>query len=334
MHFPERTPTYPQPVLPVSTAETRPLWSVMIPVYNCSEYLPDVLEGVLKQDPGNDKMQIEVCDDASTDANVAQLVKQLGHGRVSYFRQTKNAGSLRNFETCLNRSRGHLIHLLHGDDKIRAGFYAKMERLFSTYSQMGAAFCRYVSIDQLTEKKWVSDLEKPEAGVLENWLEHLAYKQCIQAPSIVVRRKVYEHLGSFYGVHYGEDWEMWMRIAAHYDMGYLPDVLAEYRKHDNSISSQYILTGQNMRDIKQVMESSKKYFTADKWQAIHKKSRKYYAKYALYNAGKIWRIHKGRAAAKCQIREALGLSVHPYILFQTLKLRCKMFFGIKGGYRP
>ena len=28
-----------------------------------------------------------------------------------------------------------------------------------------------------------------------------------------------------------EDWEMWVRIAAHYDVAYTPEILAEYRLH-------------------------------------------------------------------------------------------------------
>jgi hypothetical protein len=48
-----------------------------------------------------------------------ELVKKVGKGRVSYFRQKQNVGSLRNFETCINRSRGKYIHLLHGDDELK-----------------------------------------------------------------------------------------------------------------------------------------------------------------------------------------------------------------------
>jgi hypothetical protein len=54
------------------------------------------------------------------DNNIEELVKKVGKGRVSYFRQKKqNVGSLRNFETCINRSRGKYIHLLHGDDRVK-----------------------------------------------------------------------------------------------------------------------------------------------------------------------------------------------------------------------
>jgi len=70
---------------------------------------------------------------------------------------------------------------------------------------------------------------------------------------MVVKREVYEKLGGFYGVEYGEDWEMWVRIAANYQIAYTPEVLAEYRMHHNSISGKAFLTGQNMKDLNQVM---------------------------------------------------------------------------------
>lgn len=61
----ERIPDSPPTVLPVSTDVQRPLWSVMIPSYNCAKYITKALESVLMQDPGKDKMQIEVVDDCS-----------------------------------------------------------------------------------------------------------------------------------------------------------------------------------------------------------------------------------------------------------------------------
>lgn len=107
----ERIPESPPVIRPVEGNGSRPLWSVMIPVYNCSPYLPQTLKSILLQDPGPEQMQIEVVDDCSTDADVAQLVMQIGKGRIDYFCQPVNVGSLRNFETCLNRSRGKYIHL-------------------------------------------------------------------------------------------------------------------------------------------------------------------------------------------------------------------------------
>lgn len=331
MDQPARIPLSPPLIAPIEdeAAVNRPLWSVMIPAYNCSFYLPETIQSVLVQDQGVDKMQIEVCDDASTDADVSDIVQRIGRGRVGYFVQPQNKGSLRNFETCLNRSKGELIHLLHGDDKVRPGFYEKMEALFAQYPDMGMAFCRYYSVDQYDGSTFVSELEKETEGILDNWLERIATRQRIQTPSVVVRRSVYEKLGSFYGVHYGEDWEMWIRIAANYKVGYIPVALADYRKHDSSITGQYILTGQNISDLKGVMQIAKQYFPNEQWKKIHKKARRFYAEYAISTARKIWgRTHNARGA-KAQIQSGLSLYLTSGMVYQIAKLYIKMLLHIK-----
>lgn len=310
-------------------ARHRPLWSVMIPAYNCGNYLAETLASVLGQDPGNAVMQIEVVDDASTDIDVAALVREMGGDRVGYFRQPFNMGSLRNFETCLDRSRGHLIHLLHGDDKVKAGFYEKMGALMSRHPAAGAAFCRYVSRDQGTGEVLRSDAERREPGILDNWLERLACKQRIQTPAMVVRREVYERLGGFYAVHYGEDWEMWLRIAASYPTAYHPEILAEYRKHAESISGRYILTGQNIRDLKTVMHISKAYFTPSRWASVHQQASVFYAHYAINTARRIWGTLHHKKGTIAQIREAMRLHQDMGIWIQSLKLLLKMALRIK-----
>jgi glycosyltransferase involved in cell wall biosynthesis len=301
----------------------------MIPAFNCSGYLSETLECVLRQDRGPARMQIEVCDDASTDADVEGLVRKVAGDRVGYYRQPANVGSLRNFETCLNRSRGSLIHLLHGDDKVRDGFYEKMEELFSAHPEMGAAFSRFITVDQFNGATLVSEQEMSRPGILEGWLERLACKQRIQTPAMVVRRAVYERLGAFYGRPYGEDWEMWLRIAAHYPTGYLPEVLAEYRKHADSISGTSILTGQNIRDLKAVMEVARQYFTAEQWERIAPRARRAYAAYAIHTARSIWGRQQHRQGTRSQIAEALSLSAEPSVLFQAAKLYLKMLLRIK-----
>ncbi len=245
-----RIPLTPPVIPPLNPCERGFLWSVMIPAYNCSTFLTEAIESVLTQDMGPELMQIEVVDDASTDVDVGQLVIKYGKGRVSYYRQKQNVGSLRNFETCINRSRGKYIHLLHGDDRVKVGFYKQLTELFTTYPECGAACCAWSYINESGKIIKHFDKETDKAGLLENWLYKLAERQRMQYVAIAVKREVYEKLGSFYGVTYGEDWEMWARIAKYYRTAYTPERLAEYREHrDNSISKTSFFTGKNIKDV-------------------------------------------------------------------------------------
>src|SRR5688500_18356669 len=213
----------------------------MIPSYNCIQYLSKTIESVLMQDMGPLKMQIEVIDDCSNDGNVEELVKDIGKGRVNFYQQKENVGSLRNFETCINRAKGKYIHLLHGDDLVKKGFYNEIESLFQKFPTIGSAITNYNWVNEKEIENLPSQEILKEPGIIDNWLLKIASKQMVQPPAVVVKRSVYEEIGSFFGVHYGEDWEMWIRIASKYPVGYSPKCLATYRGgHSTNISSEYV----------------------------------------------------------------------------------------------
>jgi glycosyltransferase involved in cell wall biosynthesis len=233
----------------VADGLSRPLWSVIIPTYNSARYLRESLASVLAQDLGPDIMQIEVVDDHSTQDDPAAVVEELGRGRVGFYRQRENVGQVRNYETCLKRSRGKLIHMLQDDDYVRDGFYRKMQRAFDDNPNIGMAFCRNIYMDP--EGHWlkISDLERRESGILVDWLQRIASGQRIGNPAVVVRREVYEKLGGFdRRLAGGEDWEMWVRIAAHYPVWFEVEPLTAYRvKRPGSVTEGSVRTGKVVR---------------------------------------------------------------------------------------
>src|SRR6266404_6785487 len=95
----------PPAIAPVQDGVHRPLWSVMIPAFNCAKYLQQTLESVLAQDQGSDQMQIEVVDDCSTTDDPKAVVEEVGKGRVAFHRKPKNEGAITNFNACIQRTR-------------------------------------------------------------------------------------------------------------------------------------------------------------------------------------------------------------------------------------
>jgi glycosyltransferase involved in cell wall biosynthesis len=312
----------------------RPTWSVMIPAYNCEAHIGQAIESVLAQDPGPETMQIEVVDDDSGDATV-EVASSYGE-RVSVYQQPRNLGNVGNFNSCLNRARGRVVHLLHGDDAVREGFYERLGEPFDREPSIGAAFCRYVSLDEDGNWTGVSPLEASKAGVLPGWAEKLALGQRLQPPCIVVRRDVYERLRGFDDrISYSEDWEMWTRIAASYPVWHEPEPLAFYRVHDGTITDGALRTGAGVADLRRTIAINRRTLPSDRVDGITRRALQVTAVTALRRGRR--RLGAGDTeAAASQLREALKTSRSPRVLagaaFLQL-LRVRRWILVRAGLR-
>ncbi|WP_343668402.1 glycosyltransferase [Chitinophaga sp.] len=324
-----RIPDQPPIIAPLAAEEHRPLWSVMIPTYNCSHYLEATLKSVLEQDLGPALMQIEVVDDCSTDGDIAALVASIGQGRVSFYQQPENRGSLRNFETCLNRAKGHFVHLLHGDDLSGQGIYRQATKLFEQYPDAGAICTGFSYINEQGVEINKSHVLQAETGVIQDWLSQIATGQKMQPPAVLVRRKVYEQLGGFFGIHYGEDWEMWVRIAAHYPVVYTPERLAYYRVHTSNITSRYFLSCQHILDIAKAINLIQPYLPATKRSRLKRQAQYNWSLYFARTTDMTY--HKYNAPAQALNQAGKAFKMHPNKV--TLYFLCKILLKIMLRYK-
>ncbi|TGE06315.1 glycosyltransferase family 2 protein [Hymenobacter fodinae] len=319
-----RIPLSPPIIAPVAISGPRPLWSVMIPVYNCASFLPEAMHSVLQQQLPEHLMQIEVVDDASTDADVEAIVASIGQGRVQYYRQPENIGSLHNFATSISRARGQLVHLLHGDDRVRPGYYQEIGTLFERYPEIGAAYCRFGYIDERGQLKYNQALEISQAGILPDYLLQISERNRIQYACITVKRATYEQIGSFYGTTYGEDWEMWVRIARHFPIAYTPSILADYRHHVSSISGSKHMRGEYLVDLLTIMQNIQQHLPPSQRKTLLKRSKKFYSHYAIRQANNLWHLRHDRNSTLNHVRQALLLHQDLSLYVQVLKLLIKV----------
>lgn len=324
-----RVPEFPPSIAAIADQSPRPKWSVMIPVYNCKDYLIQTLQSVLNQDLESDLMQIEVVDDCSTDGNIQQLVESIGKGRIAYYRQPVNVGNVRNFETCINRSRGELIHLLHGDDFVKPGFYQKMQSLMEDNPEAGAGCSDWEYITSTGGFLWNKPMIDKKRGILDNWLERIATQQLLQFPSVVVRRSTYEAMGSFYAVKSCEDWIMWVRIAAHYPVAYLPEKLACYRVHNMNVTANSFSTGDNFRDVQKAIALNMQYLPVTDRNRVEKACRKNLSFYYSNLAHKQFHDHQSSKTVLRIGRDALKFDFS----FLSLTLLAKLYLKILIGYK-
>jgi glycosyltransferase involved in cell wall biosynthesis len=219
----------------------------MIPTYHCANFLRETLLSVLAQDPGEASMQIEVIDDHSTKDDPAAVVREVGGDRVTFFQQKKNCGLVSNFNTCIKRAQGELIHILHGDDRVEIGFYSEIERLAHSHPTLGLYCTRNLAIDETGA--WIS--VSPRVPSLESGTHDPSaffYDTPVQFPAIVVRASAYADVGGFCGdfPHFA-DREQWGRVVHRHGGIMSSAVLAAYRVHANSDTSNLARTGGNIQ---------------------------------------------------------------------------------------
>ena len=245
---------------PVPAGSERPLWSVMIPTFNRTTYLVRTLESVLAQDPGRDEMQIEVVDNCSTTDDPEPIVRAVGGDRVIFTRNPQNLGSMRNFNRCIERARGHLVNILHSDDWVEPTFYIVL----------GELAARHPNCAFLASRGFIVDEEEIITGVSRRvkWMEAptrdvtpmLGPDNFFLPAGVVIRRALYEQCGGFIPeLVYTGDWEMWVR-AVHCGGGVVhPQPLANWRTSTAHQTGRLARLGENARDYLRLSDHFSRY---------------------------------------------------------------------------
>lgn len=230
---------------------SKPLWSVTIPTYNAGRYLEQTLRSLLAQDPGAEKMEIIVVDNRSTDDTLT-VVRRVAGDRVRVVVNERNVGVHGNYNRCIEVSTGALLHILHADDIVNAGFYARYEEEFGRHSQVYLLCC---NANFINAQGQVTGSTKTPVSLSEptNDLTELLYINRIVAPSVVIRRDGYESVGGFdTAFSFVGDWEMWARVIYNFKGLYLPDVLMQYRIHDNNGTFGLVASGESVLDHERI----------------------------------------------------------------------------------
>jgi glycosyltransferase involved in cell wall biosynthesis len=203
-------------------------------------------------------MEIEVVDHCSTEGDPEALVKAVCGSRVAFYRRPKNEGAVANFNACIQRSRGRLIHILHSDDYVLPGFYAEIERLAEAHPNAALLATRCFFVDENEIITGVTT-RVPELESGGRSVEGLYYETPMQFPGVVIRREFYEaHGGYMPSLVYSCDREMWARAVSSEGGVISTNVLASYRESASNETAAVTRSGENVRDLLRLAEVFRK----------------------------------------------------------------------------
>jgi glycosyltransferase involved in cell wall biosynthesis len=209
-----------------------PRVSVIVPVHNGARYLAAALDSILAQTRTPE--EIIVIDDASTDATASILD---GYGdRLRRLRNARAGGPGRARNLGLRAASGDLAAFLDADDLWRP---AKLERQLAfaaAHADFGVLATDVEGFDD------AGRVLSPSLGdahrIPQGWvLPELLRRNWVATSSALAPRARLLAAGGFdeQPCRLGEDWLLWMRVAAAHPVYLLPEVLTRRRVRPDSL---------------------------------------------------------------------------------------------------
>ncbi len=211
--------------------ESRPTISVIIPAYNRAQTLPRAIRSVFEQSFHD--WEIIIVDDASSD-ETEQVVREWVGPRISYLRHAHNRGPSPARNTGIQAARGTFVAFLDSDDEWLPEKLANDIAVFRSHGDdLGLVYGGEFFLD--AHGGQVKLVPAIGGRVYDQLLARDFIGSCSR---VTVRRSALETVGGFdEGLVNEEDWDLWVRIAKAFEIGFVPQCLVKRHFGPGQITS-------------------------------------------------------------------------------------------------
>jgi glycosyltransferase involved in cell wall biosynthesis/O-antigen/teichoic acid export membrane protein len=212
------------------TAGTRV--SAIITAYNSEAYIAEAINSVLNQSRVVD--EIVVVDDGSTDST-RQIVQEFADRGIKYVLQpNQGAGAARN--RGIKETTGEYIAFLDADDLWLEDKTQRQLNYLSAHPEtaMVSGSARWWNVTKNTVRIFGKVVPRDMNSLRR---ELLVYNVFGNPSMVMLRRSALVEVGLFNeNIRWGQDWDLWIRIAERYGVAVLPELVTIYRWHKDNLS--------------------------------------------------------------------------------------------------
>jgi GT2 family glycosyltransferase len=227
--FKELWPGHTEQMPEVLPAKGHPFFSVVTPSYNQASYLRETISSVLRQ--GVNSYEHIIMDGGSTDGSLELLQ---AHAYLNW-ESEPDRGQTHALNKALRQANGEVIAWINSDDFYLPGAFAMVQRFFMEHPEESVVTgdCLWGWEDS-GRLRYISCEERDFESLIRQWNSHVPGPQ----PSVFFRRRLLEEVGyPDEELHYGMDYDLWLRIAkAGHIRRHVPVPVAFYRFHSASKS--------------------------------------------------------------------------------------------------
>ncbi len=217
---------------------TTDMVSVIVPCYNCSEFVDRFVQSIRSQTYKN--LQVIAVDDGSTDGTRAELEK---HSSFLTVITKENGGAASARNVGLNASKGAYVAFLDADDFWLPNKIAAQVQYLGEHPEAGAVYCDwFVCSDESGVEAAISTCDSgfgdisPPPAEQSGWIYNLLLMDCVvHTSSILIKKSQIDRIGYFdETLINGQDYDYWFRLSR----------IAQIHKIDAKLSG-YVLHGNN-----------------------------------------------------------------------------------------
>lgn len=234
------------------------LVSVIIPAYNAQQLIARTLMSVLNQTYCH--LEVWVVDDGSRDrtSEIVQAVTQQDN-RIRLLQQP-NAGVASARNLGIRSAQGEFIALIDSDD---LWYPDALEKLVAQFQRsqpaVGVIYAWSVDIDEQ---------DRPTGGFHAATINGNVYRTLIchnflgNASATLIRKACLDDIGGYdtqlkaQKAQGCEDWDLYLRLAEHYEFGVVPEFLIGYRKVASSMSMDFSQMARSQQLMLQIIQKN------------------------------------------------------------------------------
>jgi hypothetical protein len=211
--------------LPAAEPCLAPKITIVTPSFNQGRFLERCITSVLEQDYPH--LEYIVIDGGSTDESVAILRRHERH--FAFWVSEADAGQSDALNKGFSRATGDLLAWLNADDFFLPGAFAAVARVYREQPRASFYFgdgWRADESGRLVRRYFSSGILRWAPDALCYGLDYI-----LQPATFMRRQCLIEAGGIDAGLHYGMDWDLWLRLARLADPVPVPACLAASREY-------------------------------------------------------------------------------------------------------
>lgn len=207
-----------------------PKISIIMPVLNGERYIAEAIGSICSQT--YTRYELVVIDDGSTDRTREIVQSFEARLDLKYVHHARCLGIAPSMNDGVRNASGAFITFLDHDDLWFPEFLQTQLSYLMEHAEVGMVHSDIQTIDSHGEileasAKRCRQRAQPSGHVFRDLFMH----SMICGNSVMIRRECFDRLGLFDESLRWGDYLMWMRIARHYRIDYVDQVLTKYRQH-------------------------------------------------------------------------------------------------------